>query len=161
EELQSINEELQTVNSELHARVAELSRANNDMNNLLESTQIATVFLDRMLVVKSFTPAAKDLFRLVESDIGRPITDVRQQCECDTFPQDAEHVLRTLETVERRVRSNEKDMRYIMRILPYRTIENVISGVVITFTDITRISVAEARIEELTRDLRARIDELE
>lgn len=161
EELQSINEELQTVNSELHARVSELSRANNDINNLLESTQIATVFLDQMLVVKSFTPAAKDLFRLIESDTGRPITHVRQRFECDTFEEDVEHVLRTLETIERRVKSSEKEAHYVMRILPYRTIENVISGVVITFTDITRISAAEARIEELTRDLRARIDELE
>jgi two-component system CheB/CheR fusion protein len=161
EELQSINEELQTVNSELHARVSDLSQAHNDMNNLLESTQIATVFLDRMLVVKNFTPAAKDLFRLIESDTGRPITHVRQRFECDTFEDDAEHVLHTFETVERRVRSSEKDTRYIMRMLPYRTAENVISGVVITFTDITRISAAEARIEELTRDLRARIDELE
>jgi two-component system CheB/CheR fusion protein len=161
EELQSINEELQTVNSELHARVAELSRANNDMSNLLESTQIATVFLNRMLVVNSFTPAAKDLFRLVESDAGRPITDVRQRFECDTFRKDAEHVLRTLETVERRVNSSEKNTRYVMRMLPYRTAENVISGVVITFTDITGISAAEVRIEKLTRELRARIDELE
>src|SRR5262249_20656181 len=85
EELQSINEELQTVNAELNARVEELSRANNDMSNLLESTQIATVFLDRALGVKSFTPAAKDVFRLVESDAGRPITHVRPRFECETF----------------------------------------------------------------------------
>src|SRR5207253_9784491 len=77
EELQSINEELQTVNAELNTRVEELSRANSDIANLLESTQIATVFLDRNLAIKSFTPAAKDLFRLVESDTGRPITHVR------------------------------------------------------------------------------------
>jgi two-component system, chemotaxis family, CheB/CheR fusion protein len=114
-----------------------------------------------MLVVKSFTPAAKDLFRLIESDTGRPIMHVRQRFECDTFEDDAKHVLRTLETVERQIKSSEKDARYVMRMLPYRTAENVISGVVITFTDITRISAAEARIEELTRDLRARIDELE
>jgi two-component system, chemotaxis family, CheB/CheR fusion protein len=161
EELQSINEELQTVNAELNARVTELSRANNDMANLLESTQIATVFLDRTLVVKGFTPAAKDVFRLVESDTGRPITHVRARFECDTFQEDAERVLRTLATIERRVDSNENDTRYIMRILPYRTTENVISGVVITFTDITRISAAEERIEQLTHDLRTRIDELE
>ncbi len=83
EELQSINEELQTVNSELNARVEELSRANSDIANLLESTQIATVFLDRDLTVKSFTPAAKDLFRLVESDTGRPISP--SAC-CARFP---------------------------------------------------------------------------
>jgi two-component system CheB/CheR fusion protein len=161
EELQSINEELQTVNAELNARVAELSRANNDMSNLLESTQIATVFLDRTLVVKGFTPAAKDVFHLVESDSGRPITHVRPRFECDTFQEDAQRVLRTLGTIERRVDSYENDTRYIMRMLPYRTTENVISGVVITFTDISRISAAEARIEQLTHDLQSRIDELE
>ena len=83
EELQSINEELQTVNAELNARVEELSRANTDIANLLESTQIATLFLDRNLAVKSFTPAAKDLFRLVESDTGRPITHVRARFQSD------------------------------------------------------------------------------
>ncbi|MBN9559535.1 MAG: PAS domain-containing protein [Alphaproteobacteria bacterium] len=161
EELQSINEELQTVNSELSSRVEELSRANNDMSNLLESTQIATVFLDRELLVKSFTPAAKDVFWLVESDAGRPIMHVRSRLEGDTLQADAERVLRTLTTIERPVTSAETGHRYMMRMLPYRTVDNVINGVVMTFTDITRISIAEARIEELTHDLRARIDELE
>jgi two-component system CheB/CheR fusion protein len=161
EELQSINEELQTVNAELNAKVAELSEANNDVRNLLESTQIATVFLDRMLVVKNFTPAARELFRLVESDAGRPITDVRQRFDYDDFQEDLERVLRDLGTVERSVKSNESDTRYVMRILPYQTAEHAISGVVITFTDVTRILAAEARIEELTENLRARVDELE
>ena len=105
EELQSINEELQTVNAELNSKVAELSQANNDMSNLLESTQIATLFLDRMLVVKSFTPAAKDMFRLAESDAGRPIMDVRQRFECDAFQEDAERVLRTLERSRGRLKA--------------------------------------------------------
>ncbi len=161
EELQSINEELQTVNAELNARVEELSRANNDMSNLLESTQIATVFLDRTLTIKNFTPAAKDVFWLVESDVGRPIMQIRSRFDIDTIQEDAERVLRTLAATERPVRSNENDTRYMMRMLPYRTADNVISGVVMTFTDITRISVAEARINELARDLRTRIGELE
>ncbi|HEY6432685.1 MAG TPA: chemotaxis protein CheB [Acetobacteraceae bacterium] len=161
EELQSVNEELQTVNAELNARVEELSRANNDMSNLLESTQIATVFLDRKLMVKGFTPAAKDVFRLVESDAGRPIMHVRPRFESSGLQEDAERVLRTLGTIERPVRSNENDTRYIMRMLPYRNADDVIGGVVMTFTDITRISAAEARIEELAGDLRARIDDLE
>lgn len=161
EELQSINEELQTVNSELNARVEELSAANNDITNLLESTQIATVFLDRSLTVKSFTPAAKDVFRLVESDAGRPITHVRARIQCDTLQDDAVQVLRTLNTIERPVRSIENDTRYIMRIVPYRTAENVISGIVLTFTDISRIAAAEARIATLTGDLRARVSEAE
>ena len=132
EELQSINEELQTVNAELNARVEELSRANNDMSNLLESTQIATVFLDRTLTVKSFTPAAKDVFRLVESDVGRPIMHVRARSDIDTIQEDAERVLRTLSATERPVKSNENGTRYMMRMLPYRTVDNVINGVVMT-----------------------------
>jgi two-component system, chemotaxis family, CheB/CheR fusion protein len=161
EELQSINEELQTVNAELNARVEELSHANNDMRNLLDSTQIATVFLDRMLNVKSFTPAAKDVFRLVESDAGRSIMHVRARFECETLQEDAERVLRTLGTIEKPVRSNENGTRYMMRMLPYRTADNVINGVVLTFTDVTRISAAEAEIARLTGDLRSRIAELE
>jgi two-component system CheB/CheR fusion protein len=161
EELQSINEELQTVNAELNARVEELSRANNDMTNLLESTQIATVFLDRTLAVKSFTPAAKDVLPLVESDIGRPIMHVRPNFESDTLQEDAERVLRTLAAIEHPVKSNKDGRRYMMRMLPYRTGDNVINGVVITFTDITRISEAEARIEQLAADLRTRVSELE
>jgi two-component system CheB/CheR fusion protein len=161
EELQSINEELQTVNSELSSRVDELSRANNDMSNLLESTQIATLFLDRDLLVKGFTPAAKEVFWLVESDAGRPIMHVRSRLAGDTLQADAERVLRTLTTIERPVTSTEGDSRYMMRMLPYRTVDNVINGVVMTFTDITRISIAEEKIEKLTHDLRARIDELE
>jgi two-component system CheB/CheR fusion protein len=161
EELQSINEELQTVNAELNARVEELSRANSDIANLLESTQIATVFLDRNLAVKSFTPAAKDVFRLVESDTGRPITHVRARFASDTVQEDAEKVLRTLSTIERQVESNYNDARYVMRVLPYRTVDNVIAGVVITFMDVTKITAAEERINELTRDLRNRIQSLE
>lgn len=161
EELQSINEELQTVNSELNARVEELSRANSDIANLLESTQIATVFLDRNLAVKSFTPAAKDVFRLVESDTGRPITHVRARFHSDTVQEDAERVMRTLSTIERQIESNYNDARYVMRMMPYRTVDNVIGGVVVTFVDITRITAAEARIGELTRDLRNRIQSLE
>ena len=161
EELPSINEELQTVNAELNARVDELSRANNDMQNLLDSTQIATVFLDRSLNVKGFTPAAKDVFRLVESDAGRSITHVRARFEYQSLADDAERVLRTLATVEKPVRNREDGTRYVMRMLPYRTSDNVINGVVMTFTDVTRISAAEAQIESLTHDLRARIAELE
>ena len=161
EELQSINEELQTVNAELNTRIEELSRSNNDIANLLESTQIATVFLDRDMRVKNFTPAAKDVFRLVESDVGRPITHVRSRFQLDTVHDDAERVLRTLSAFEKQVDGTDSDTRYIMRILPYRTVDNVINGVVITFTDITRITAAEARIEELTRDLRNRIENLE
>jgi two-component system CheB/CheR fusion protein len=161
EELQSTNEELQTVNTELHTRVDELSRANSDISNLLESTQIATVFLDRNLAVKSFTPAAKDVFRLVESDTGRDIGHVRARFQPDTVQEDADRVLRTLSTIERQVQSTYNDAHYVMRVTPYRTVDNVIAGVVVTFVDVTRISAAEVRINELTRDLRNRVQSLE
>jgi two-component system CheB/CheR fusion protein len=161
EELQSINEELQTVNSELNARVDELTHANSDIANLLESTQIATVFLDRSLKIKSFTPAAKDLFHLVESDTGRPITHVRTRFQADAVQADAERVLRTLTTIERQIESIDTGTRYVMRVLPYRTVDNVIAGVVITFVDVTKMTAAEARIDELTRDLRERVSNLE
>ncbi len=161
EELQSINEELQTVNSELNARVEELSRANSDIANLLESTQIATLFLDRNLNIKSFTPAAKDIFRLVESDTGRPITHVRARFKADTVQDDAERVLRTLATIERQIECDDSGDRYVMRMMPYRTVDSVIAGVVLTFVDVTKISAAEARINELARDLRERISSLE
>jgi len=161
EELQSINEELQTVNSELNIRVDELSRANNDMANLLESTQIATIFLDRDLCIKSFTPATRDLFRLVESDVSRPLAHVRPRFAADGLQSDIEQVLRRLGMVERQVQSAESDTLYIMRVLPYRTIDNVISGVVVTFVDVTKIARAEQKIDTLTHDLRNRIESLE
>jgi two-component system, chemotaxis family, CheB/CheR fusion protein len=162
EELQSINEELHTVNAELTARVDELSRAHSDMVNLLESTQIATIFLDRSLTVKSFTPAATDLFHLVESDAGRPLSHIRARfAGADGIADGAEKVLRTLATIEQQVTSNEDGNRYIMRILPYRTIDNVISGVVITFIDISGITAARATIEELNRALRERLQQME
>ena len=160
EELQSINEELQTVNTELKSRVDELSRANSDIANLLESTQIATVFLDRDLAIKSFTPAAKDVFRLVESDTGRPLSHVRTRLKLDTVEEDADRVLRTLASVEKQVDSEDGSTRYVMRILPYRTVDNIIAGVVLTFLDVTRITAAEAKISQLTHDLRNRVESL-
>ncbi|HZS85418.1 MAG TPA: CheR family methyltransferase [Stellaceae bacterium] len=160
EELQSINEELQTVNAELKMRVEELSRANSDIANLLASTQIAAVFLDHRLAIKSFTPAAKEVFRLVESDVGRPISHVRSRLRLDTVEGEAERVLRTLGTIEKQVESADTDARFIMRMMPYRTVDNVIAGVVITFIDVTRITAAEARINTLTRDLRDRLETL-
>jgi two-component system CheB/CheR fusion protein len=161
EELQSTNEELHTVNSELSLRVEELGKANSDVRNLLENTQIATIFLDRDLAIKSFTPAAKDVFRLVDSDAGRPITHVRTRFTLDALQEDMEKVLRTLGTIERYVQSTDSNAFYVVRILPYRTVDEVIGGVVLTFTDVTQITIAETKIEDLTRDLRNRFDSLE
>jgi len=161
EELQSINEELQTVNSELNARIEDLGRVNSDIANLLKSTQIAAVFLDRDLRVKSFTPTALEVFRLVETDAGRPITHVMARFEPNTVPQDAENVLRTLISVEREVERSEPKDRFMMRMIPYRTVDNVVAGVVVTFTNITAISDAQARIGKLSRDLSIRVHSLE
>ena len=118
------------------------------------------MFLDRNLAIKSFTPAAKDLFRLVESDTGRPITHVRARFQSDNVQEEAERVLRTLSTIERQVESNDTDPQFIMRMMPYRTVDNVIGGVVVTFVDITRITAAETRIGELT-SMRNRVQSLE
>jgi two-component system CheB/CheR fusion protein len=159
EELQSINEELQTVNAELNVRIDELSRANSDITNLLESTQIATLFLDRNLALKNFTPAAKDLFRLIESDVGRPITHIRAHFDADTVEKDAESVLRTSSSIERKVESRDNGACYVMRLMPYRTLDDVIAGVVIIFVDITKITTAEARIDDLAVDLRNRSEQ--
>ncbi|RWD90559.1 CheR family methyltransferase [Mesorhizobium sp.] len=161
EELQSINEELQTVNAELNIRVDELSRANNDMANLLESTQIATVFLDRDLCINSFTPTARDLFRLVESDVGRPLAHVRPRFAADGLQADMEQVLHRLGMIERQIEGADSGKRYIMRVLPYRTVDNVIAGVVVTFVDVTQIARAEEKISVLTHDLRNRVESLE
>jgi two-component system, chemotaxis family, CheB/CheR fusion protein len=161
EELQSINEELQTVNAELSLRVDELSAANADIANLLQSTQIATIFLDREFKVRSFTPAAKGLYSLVEGDLGRPISHLRPRFREDSLQNDAAEVLRKLTPIERRVESIEGGERYSMRVLPYRTSGDVIGGVVITFVDITQILQAEERIVQLSRDLRDRVESLE
>ncbi len=157
EELQSVNEELQTVNGELGHRVNDLGRANSDLKNLLESTQIATVFLDNEFRVKNFTPAVTDIFHLIESDLGRPITHIAAQIQYPELPEDVRKVLRTLGTIEREVGSPESGARYLARVLPYRSIDNFIAGVVITFLDIT----ATARAERALRASQERFRRME
>ena len=137
EELQSVNEELETVNAELNSKVDSLERAISDRKNLLESTQIATLFLDDTLRIKSFTPAITDIFHLIETDYGRPVTDIVTRLAYDGLERDVRKVLRSLAPIEHEVRLGDGSATYMMRILPYRTIDNVIGGVVITFVDIT------------------------
>jgi two-component system CheB/CheR fusion protein len=136
EEIQSINEELVTVNAELQSKIEELSHSNNDLNNLLSSTDIAVIFLDNNLNVKRFTPAATKLVNLIPSDIGRPVEQITTLFEDERLVADARDVLKTLAFKQREVHSR-KGMWYAMRIMPYRTMENVIDGVVMTFIDIT------------------------
>ncbi len=142
EELQSVNEELVTVNSELKSSVEDLSRANADLNNLMASTDIGTIFLDRQLRIQRFTPSAQKIFNLLPADLGRPLSDITHQLAYDGLIADAEGVLANLATVEHEVRVGE-DHWYLLRIAPYRTAEDRIAGVVGTFIDITRRKNAE------------------
>ncbi|MDR0184203.1 chemotaxis protein CheB [Lysobacter arvi] len=137
EEMQSINEELQTVNVELNSKNEALARLNSDLQNLLESTQIATLFLDSSLHVSGFTPAISDLFHLREGDHGRPITEITARIPYPQLKQDVKQVLRTLAMVERVLHGGVDDAVYLLRMRPYRTTDNVIDGVVLTFIDIT------------------------
>jgi two-component system, chemotaxis family, CheB/CheR fusion protein len=144
EEQQSINEELQTVNAELNSKNEALGRANSDLQNLFESTHIATLFLDGDLRIKSFTPAMTDIFHLRDSDRGRPITEIVARLSYDDLKRDVTKVLRTLSAIEQEVRIPHDGATFIMRVRPYRTLDNVIDGVVITFVDITERKRHEA-----------------
>jgi len=136
EEQQSVNEELVTVNSELQQKIEELSKVNDDMNNLLASTQVGTIFLDTDMNVLRFTPAVTELVNLIQSDVGRPLAHIVSNLNYDKVVEDARHVLDSL--VPRTVEIQIKDGRwFLMRIQPYRTTENVIDGVVMTFVEIT------------------------
>ena len=148
EELQSLNEELATVNAELNAKVAELSLANNDMNNLLAGTGIATVFVDHQLRILRFTPAVADVIHLIPSDVGRHIGHlVSKLVGYDCLVADAQTVLDTL--VGREINLQTTDDRcYTMRMQPYRTLDNVIEGVVITFVDVTAMKRSETALQE-------------
>lgn len=154
EELQSINEELATVNTELQNKVADLSRLNNDMNNLLSGSGIATIFVDTKLCVLRFTPSMSQIINLINSDVGRPVGHiVSNLVGYDRLVADLQKVLDTLESQERRVQSTS-GLWFQMRIRPYRTIENVIEGVVITFVDVTEMKRAEDSLEKANRQLR-------
>ncbi len=152
EEMQSLNEELQTVNHELTSKLDELSRSNNDMKNLLNSTEIATLFLDGALRVRRFTTPTTRIIKLIPGDTGRPITDIASELDYPDLVEDVREVLRTLAFREKRVAA--RDGRWFaVRVMPYRTQENVIDGVVITFTDATAaralevaLSLAEERL---------------
>lgn len=135
EELQSINEELATVNQELKSKLEELSHTNSDLHNLMGATAIPTVFLDRDLRIMRYTPSAVGLFRIIASDIGRPLADLRHQMEYPEMIQDAVRVLEHLTPVEREVRAH--DRWYLARLLPYRTLDDRIGGVVLAFVEIT------------------------
>jgi two-component system CheB/CheR fusion protein len=158
EELQSTNEELQMLNHELSVKVSDLSRLNNDMKNLLDSTELTTLFLDKELNVRLFTTGSNKIFKLIRGDVGRPITDIASDLDYLELENDAREVLRTLITCEREVGTRD-GVWFSMRIMPYRTLENMIDGVVITFVDITVSKRLEAQLRKTQASLYKQINE--
>ena len=154
EELQSINEELRTVNQELKVKIEEANLTSNNLQNLIDSTDIATIFLDRSFRVVLFTPTMRNIFNLIPADYGRPLGDITSKLNHQDLSDDAEMVLHKLTTLEREVKTSDGKV-FMMRMLPYRTLEDRINGVVITFVDITARKEAEEKLrenmEELTR----------
>lgn len=146
EELQSVNEELYTVNSELQGKVAELTTANNDMDNLLEATGIGTIFIDENLNIRKFTPAVKEQFKLMSNDIGRPITTFVNTFSKENIYEDFKKVLKYSRKIEREV-TDEKGKSFLMRLLPYRLDNDRVDGVVASFVDLSDLKKAteEAR----------------
>jgi two-component system CheB/CheR fusion protein len=145
EEMQSMNEELQTVNTELQTKVDELSRVSSDMKNLLNSTDIATLFLDNELNVRRFTPQATKIIKLLPGDVGRPITDLASELKYPELAEDVREILRTLSSAEKPIAACDGRW-FTVRIMPYRTLDNRIEGVVITFADITVAKTLEAKL---------------
>jgi two-component system, chemotaxis family, CheB/CheR fusion protein len=137
EEMQSINEELQTVNAELNSKNDQLTRSVSDLTNLKNSTEIATIILDRALHIRDFTPPMTALFHLRETDRGRPVTDLVSRLDYAHLQDDAARVIRDLTRVEREVVQRDRNTTFLLRMLPYRTIDNVIDGLVMTFVDIS------------------------
>jgi two-component system, chemotaxis family, CheB/CheR fusion protein len=155
EEMQSLNEELQTVNAELQTRIADFMQASNDMKNLLNSTEIATLFLDRELNIRRFTDSATTLFKLRNADVGRPFTDLVSDLQYPEMDIHARQVIRTLTTIETPIITN--DGRWFnVRIMPYRTLDDRIDGLVITFMDITFAKGLEKELEKANKALKER-----
>jgi two-component system CheB/CheR fusion protein len=137
EEMQSINEELQVVNGEAQSKNETLTRVNSDLRNLMESTQIATLFLDRDMRIGSYTPAVTDLFHLRDGDRGRPINEISARINYPELKDDVKQVLRHLRVVERLLPGGMGESTYLLRVRPYRTLDDVIDGTVLTFVDVT------------------------
>jgi two-component system CheB/CheR fusion protein len=146
EELQSVNEEIVTVNAELQAKIEQLTDIQNDMKNLLENVNVATIFLDGRLAIRRFTRDATRVFRLAAADAGRPLADIRSLVPDADLIADAAAVLDSLIPRERQVQTTNHEW-FLARILPYRTLENVIDGVVMTFSDITALKAFEAEVK--------------
>ena len=149
EEMQSLNEELQTVNAELQFKLDDLSRAQNDMANLLDSTDIATVFLDSSLKVRRYTEKITDIIRLLPGDIGRPLSNLVSDMDYPGISDVAREVLRDLKFSEKQIQT-QGNRWFNVRIMPYRTMEGMIDGLVITFIDISVAKKLEASLREIS-----------
>ena len=156
EELQSVNEELHTVNAELTGKIEALDEANSDLQNLFESTDVATVFLDRALVIRSFTPAVGKVFNMLPSDRSRPITDLSSKFNLPDFAEDIARVFSEQRTLERRAEKNDGSESYLVRLAPYRDTASKVQGVVVTFVDVTSLVRAEHRQHVLISELQHR-----
>ncbi|CAB3729795.1 CheR family methyltransferase [Paraburkholderia rhynchosiae] len=156
EELVSLNEELHTVNLELNGKIDALDRSNSDLQNLFESTSVATVFLDRNLVIRSFTPAMGSIFHIRSVDRGRPITELVSRLDLPGLEDDIQTVFRTNQPRERQVSSKEGLAHFLVRLAPYRNGDRQTDGVVIAFVDITGMVHAEERQEVLIAELQHR-----
>jgi two-component system CheB/CheR fusion protein len=157
EELQSVNEELHTVNAELIGKVEQLDRANSDLHNLFESTQVATVFLDSNLVIRSFTPAMSRIFHIRPGDRGRPLTDLASRLDLPTLAEDVRAVYANGDPLERTVDSDGGGAHFLSRLAPYRDGDDRIVGVVATFVDVTGLTRAEAHKQALIAELNHRV----
>jgi two-component system CheB/CheR fusion protein len=153
EELQSINEELITVNHELKIKVDETGKSNDDLQNFIAATEISTIFVDRSMRIKRFTPHAAEIFNLISTDIGRPLLDITHRLHYDLLEADASSVFESLHVIEREVGSDDNQW-FIARLIPYRTTEDRIDGLVLTFIDITSLHQTKQRLHEEEQRMR-------
>jgi two-component system CheB/CheR fusion protein len=157
EETQSLNEELNTINAELHSKIEELDRANADLRNLFESTQIATIFLDRNLVIRTYTPAAAAFFNLRPADVGRPLTELASELD---YPELKDHISRVFDTgepLDHHLAKDRHGKHYLVRLIPYRRSGSMPDGVVVTLVDVTLLAEAERHQQVLISELNHRV----
>ncbi|MCB1313082.1 MAG: PAS domain-containing protein [Sedimentitalea sp.] len=157
EEMQSLNREMNTINLELQEKIAQLAAANTDLRNFFEATQIATMFLDADLVIRSFTPAAGTLFDVRSGDIGRPLTELASLRDYPALPQTIAEVVRTGDVHEQRLTCTDGEAHYLARVNPYLSAQEEISGAIVTFIDVTGLAEAEERQGLLIAELNHRV----